>query len=329
MLTADHFLEAAGRAAPGFGLEPTAIEIMSHSENVVCRIDLADGTKVAMRLHRPGYNTHAELESEVLWVASLAEAGLPVPVPLPRSEGGHYELVEVGSGADIERRHVGVVKWVEGEPLGGPVEGANGNVVQHFATIGGLTAQIREHNSSWTPPPGFIRRRWDADNLVGDSPLWGRFWEAGRLTTEQQSLFSEARTQLWQELSDLSTGPDRFGLIHSDLHLGNLMAAGDALTLIDFDDAGFGWFAHELAVSLHPGLGEPWLEPAKAALIDGYRSVYALDDEEVALIDTFLVVRSLMIIGWLDARPELEVQKYFPVLAEAAAGSVHRYLGRS
>ena len=35
MLTADDFIHAANRAAPDFGLDPTAIEIMSHSENVV------------------------------------------------------------------------------------------------------------------------------------------------------------------------------------------------------------------------------------------------------------------------------------------------------
>ena len=33
------------------------------------------------------------------------------------------------------------------------------------------------------------------------------------------------------------------------------MCSGDELTIIDFDDAGYGWFAHEIAVALHPGVG--------------------------------------------------------------------------
>lgn len=301
---------------------------MSHSENVVCRIDLAGGRRVAMRFHRPGYNSLQQMESEVLWVRALSEAGIPVPTAIPTVEGAHYVSVEVGSGTDLEERFVGVVDWVEGAPLGGPMEGAAGTVVDRFAAVGALMARVRVHNQSWAPPQGFERRRWDTDGLVGDNPLWGRFWEVETITSDQRRLFAAARAELRRELAALSTGPDRFGLIHSDLHLGNLMASGDELTLIDFDDSGFGWFAHEIAVALHPVLSEAWFDQARAELIDGYRTVHQIDEDEIALIDTFLVVRALMIVGWLDARPELEARRYFPYLVGAAEEMARAYLER-
>ena len=98
MPTPEEFVRAAAVVAPAWGLEPIAIEVLSHSENVVCRVTLDDGKRVVMRLHRPGYNSVLELESEVQWVASLAAAGIPVPVALPMLDGGHYCLTKVGAG---------------------------------------------------------------------------------------------------------------------------------------------------------------------------------------------------------------------------------------
>ena len=328
MPTPEEFVRAAAVVAPAWGLEPIAIEVLSHSENVVCRVTLDDGKRVVMRLHRPGYNSVLELESEVQWVASLAAAGIPVPVALPMLDGGHYCLTKVGAGEDAERRMVGVVEWVEGSPLGGPLTSADEGVVAHYTTIGKLAAKIREHSTMWVPPEGFQRRRWDLDGLLGDNPLWGRFWEVEALTDRQRALFSDARQGLRHELTELSTGPDRFGLIHSDLHLGNLMADGSNLTLIDFDDAGFGWFSHELACALHPGLGQPWFGDARAALVEGYSSVCPVTDDEIKSIDAFLAVRSLMIVGWLDARRELPAYAYFPLVVEGAEAAANSWCRR-
>lgn len=324
MPTTDEFIAAATLAAPRFGLEPATVELLSHSENVVCALTLADATRLVMRLHRPGYNSPAELESEVLWVQALGEAGLPVPSAVAATAGGHYEEIMVGD----EMRQVGVVRWVDGTPLGSPVEAGDANLAPHYRTIGSLTAAIRHHSATWAPPAGFTRRRWDADGFVGNAPLWGRFWDVARLSPGQRSLFVRARDQLRDELGALPTTPDRFGLIHSDLHLGNLMNHQGDLTMIDFDDAGFGWFSHELAIALHPSLDEPWFDEARSELLDGYRQVHPLSDHEEDLIDTFLTMRWLMIIGWLDARPELPIHEQFDELLGAAEVAVAGYLAR-
>ena len=51
-----------------------------------------------------------------------------------------------------------------------------------------------------------------------------------------------------------------------------------------------------------------------------------MDNEEIDSIDTFLVVRSLMIVGWLDARPELPAYEYFPTVIEAAEQAVENLI---
>lgn len=322
MPTADQFLAAAWQTAPRFGLAPESVRLLSHSENVVFEVALAD-RRLVMRLHRPGYNSLDELRSEVRWVQALGAAGLPVPAAVPASDGDYYVEVSIAD----EVRFVGVVEWVDGSPVGGPIEGNGDWVVDHYRSIGSLAARIRAHHATWTPPPGFVRRAWDAAGLVGESPLWGRFWEVEALDTRRRALFTECRDRLLDELTALPTGADHYGLIHADLHLGNLMADGEHLTVIDFDDAGHGWFAHELAVALHPVLEEPWEHEARASLVDGYCDIHPLSDHEEALIDTFLTMRSMMIIGWLDARRELPAYEHFPDLAEQAERAALRYLG--
>ena len=323
------FVEAAQRACGFWNLDPIQIDVLSHTENVVCRIRISSDKQVVMRFHRPGYNELAELNSEVVWVQSLAASGLPVPTALQTPAGDYYRSVDIGNADSNEQRIVGVVNWVAGQPLGGALSNASEDVVTHYETIGSLAAKIRSHSYMWEPPESFVRRRWDIDGLLGENPLWGRFWGVNSLTDKQKAIFSEARKVLREGLGGLSAKPDRFGLIHSDLHLGNIMCSGDELTIIDFDDAGYGWVAHEIAVALHPGIGESWFTSARQAFLEGYCSVHELALDEIESIDLFLAIRSLMIVGWLDARPELPAYDYFPIVIERAEQAAQNLLSRS
>jgi Ser/Thr protein kinase RdoA (MazF antagonist) len=322
MATADQLVAAAALAGAAWGIAPDSVRIISRSENVVCRVTMADGHPAVLRLHRPGYNDLKQLQSEVAWVRSLHAGGLGVPLPVATAAGDYYATVDVCGTP----HHVGVIEWVAGEPLGQPASVATAPAAERYRQIGELAAAIRAHDAHWTAPDGFTRRRWDADGLVGPEPLWGRFWEVVQLTPRQRDVFAAARAQLETHLRALSTGPDRFGLIHADLHLGNLMADGDMLTVIDFDDAGFGWFAYELAVALHPVLTTPELSTLLDAIVEGYQSAHPLDHDERADIETFLVLRSLMIVGWLSARPEIPTYQHFERLAATALDLATRYL---
>ena len=78
---------------------------------------------------------------------------------------------------DGEERLVGLAHWVEGRPLDrvlariDDVERIDG----YFEAIGRLAAGIHNEASTWTPPPEFTRRAWDADGLVGEVAALGAF----------------------------------------------------------------------------------------------------------------------------------------------------------
>ena len=237
MLTTDDYLEAASVAAPLFGLAASSISLLSHSENVVCQLTMSDGTRAALRIHRPGYNSLAELRSEVHWVTSLGDFGMSQcrqhSAPTRATTMCRYLLADMrttsASSTGCRASH-SAVRQVSTAP-------------RSFSTMAGSASSQprceRITQGGYHPLVSLAdglgsRRGWsDPRRFGGDS---GR---STALSDAQRRLFSACRDQLMLDFTNMSFSPGEFGMIHSDLHLGNLMADGDSLTMIDFDDAGF------------------------------------------------------------------------------------------
>jgi Ser/Thr protein kinase RdoA (MazF antagonist) len=117
-----------------------------------------------------------------------------------------------------------------------------------------------------------------------------------------------------------------FSLIHADLHAGNVLMEGSRVSVIDFDDTVFGWHTFDLAVALFPYVDDPRLPDFRTALITGYRDGHALPDNHDAQIDLFLVVRSLMVIGWMWARPDIQPVKRLPARIRIASRLTRTWL---
>ena len=62
--------------------------------------------------------------------------------------------------------------------------------------------------------------------------------------------------------------------------------------------------SYELAVAIHRHYGEDWFDDIQAALVEGYREVRPLAESAVAMLPMFLLVRSLVHLGWRAQRPE-------------------------
>ena len=80
-------IDAVSHTLDQWGIEPADLVEVSRSENIVFRVDAADGNRYVLRLHRPGYHSYRALVSEQTWTAALADAGVDVPVPRPTLDG--------------------------------------------------------------------------------------------------------------------------------------------------------------------------------------------------------------------------------------------------
>lgn len=322
------FTPAAREALKAFPIDPDGLELVSLSENVTFKVrDRTDGADYVLRLHRPGYHTSAELDSERIWTRALAEAGIAVPIPLPTRTGGDYVSVPVP--ALNQQRQAGMTRWIEGELLSEVLRGEPGPAVHErcFEQLGALEAAMHNQSAAWRPPPSFTRHAVDRDGLVGEAPFWGPFWDHPVFTPAERALVIATRDRIRGVMDRMGREPAVYGMIHADLHHGNLLADGERLTVIDFDDCGFGWHVYDMAVALWHQQRSPRFAAIQAAFVRGYRTRRALSDETVAQIPMFLLVRGLAQIGWLLQRPEIDASDTLRAAADRVLAQCEAFEG--
>jgi Ser/Thr protein kinase RdoA (MazF antagonist) len=293
----------AGEALKAWGIEATRIETLKVRENCVLRITRADGRLAAMRIHRPGYRSHPQLQSEFDWLNALYDCGIQTPRAIPSSSGRLFEIV---CSASVEGDWVvDLFEWVAGAQLGSVEHGIDGDdaSVGHRAfALGKICGRLHDQAMAWQRPAGFIRASWDASGLVGEQPLWGRFWEYPGLARWQARLLTRVRDALRKDLGAYGTERGDFGLIHGDLVPENLLTDGDRLVVIDFDDAGEGWHLFDIATSLYFLRRRPYFDAVFERLIAGYRAVRPLSDHQLELLPLFIAARATTYIGWMHTR---------------------------
>lgn len=304
--------ETPARAAlQEFGLGSARLQLVGISENVTFRADddRSDQSYV-LRLHRPGYHTLEELDSERLWLEALRSSGISVPTPVAAPDGRHFVPVEVVEG---ETRQVGLNLWAPGEIVGelltahdkstdeaGPAE-----IAEPFGQLGGLMAAMHNQATSWTPPRSFQRHRLDLDGLLGDAPFWGPFWKSPVLDERERELLITARDHCRERLRRYGEPRRTFSMIHADLHLANLLTHDGRLSVIDFDDAGFGWHQYDIAVAMFHSRDTADFRAARRAFLRSYRAVRPISDDDLALVPMFELIRGMAILGWRAQRPEV------------------------
>ncbi|MDQ2090772.1 phosphotransferase enzyme family protein [Marimonas arenosa] len=283
-------LEIAQEAARLWGFDGARVRLAARRENVVFRVATGAGD-FALRLHRPGYRSDDELASELDWMHVLAAGGLDVPDPVARPEGGYL--------ATVGEHQVDVLSWVPGAPLGraGELAGVGDRAV-FCRRLGAVMARMHDISDAWERPAAFTRPAWDRDGLLGEAPLWGRFWEHPHLKPAERVLLERVRAAAGPVLARLEAGAD-YGLIHADLLSENMLRDGDRVFLIDFDDGGWGFRDFDLATFLLRFEDAPDYPELRRALCEGYAVRRQVRQDE---LDLFLLLRALTYPGWIADR---------------------------
>ena len=306
------YMPAALRALTHFPVDAENVELIAHSENVTFRVSVrSSDIDYVLRLHRPGYNSIEELISERVWTRALKEACIPVPASLPTNRGDYFELIDI---PDVGKQcYAGMTTWTEGSSLNDYLEtNSDGDERERiFRRIGEIAAAIHNQSTRWKEPPGFERRRLDLDGLLGEAPLWGRFWEHADLSRTERKLLLRTREKVHDALSAYGERPGNFSLIHADLHPDNIVYNGEDLALIDFDDSAYGWHMYEIASALIENSFAHGFGALREALLEGYREHRALAARDVEMLSAFLMIRGMAIIGWFHQRPEHAGSAYF------------------
>ncbi|MCM3884285.1 phosphotransferase [Frankia sp. R82] len=307
----------------------------------------------ALRLLRPGYQSSAEVHSELAWIAALRRDGIvrTPPVILTRSGASmvtvRSQKVSEGGGGSVDAdQHAVLFAWVAGRS---PETLETAMLPGVFAQIGEIAARLHRHARGWVRPSAFHRFAWNWDTTLGAATRWGG-WSAGLTgalasasgpdsgaahtaasdpdALAAHALVGRAVKVIRSRLEAYGMGSGRYGLIHADMRLANLLfpeakirneravgprkigaewgyqaACDDEVCVIDFDDCGFGWYLWDLAASLS------FIEHLDVAgdLVDAWLTAYQrrlpLTAEDVAMIPTFVLMRRLLLVAWLGTHP--------------------------
>jgi Ser/Thr protein kinase RdoA (MazF antagonist) len=299
------------RALPVYGLrEDSPLTLLNRSENETWRVG-----PLVLRLHRQDYHTKPEIASELAWLTALQDLpGLNTARPIPGAQG----LV-----TEIDGRFIVAFAPIDGQELQ-----PGDDLARWFAPLGEITAHLHLHAREWTPPQGFTRKRWDVETILGHRPHWGHWTQAQGLDRSGETLLTRATDLLAVKLNAYGTGPRTFGLIHADLRLANLMAAGDTLTAIDFDDCGFGWWAYDLASALSFIETDARLPDLIARWCEGYTRIAPLRPADRAMIPSLIFLRRVLLTAWLSTRADSDTALAIggPAYTQGTLELAERYL---
>ena len=288
-------MNTAEKALTFWGLDGATVILVAARENTVFCVN-HDQHYYALRLHRKGYRTNSELLAELDWMAMLDRAGLSVPTPIAGLDGSHLQIVD-----EVQ---ADVLTWLHGQTLDAALPKKDQTTRKTlFRQIGYDMARMHNAIDSWPQSVHCDRPAWNSEGLLGDTPLWDRFWENAALSTEQKTQFVAFREYAVDKLTTIAPTLD-YGLIHADLVPANILVSTDTLHFIDFDDGGFGFRLFEVATALIKHKVASDYNALSEALIDGYKSLRPLD---VKHLPFFLALRAATYVGWNISRSAEDV----------------------
>jgi Ser/Thr protein kinase RdoA (MazF antagonist) len=318
-------LELAQAALHQYALpEGASAALINLSENATYKVEAADGRRWALRIHRDGYHSKTAIASELEWIADLRGAGV-VTTPRP-VKGRDGELIQEHGHARMPRpRNIVLFEWETGEE-----PGIGHDLSQPFETLGEVTARMHRHAHGWRRPRWFTRLTWDFETSLGDqAPHWGRWREGMGVDAPRTQLFGRTVELIGRRLGAYGKGPERFGLIHCDLRLANLLIDRDAVKVVDFDDCGFGWHMYDAATPVSFYEHEPQVPDLIESWKTGYRRVMPLPKEDEAEIPTFIMLRRLLLVAWIGSHHETDLAKSMGLpYTEGTVGLCEDYLRR-
>ena len=298
----DAINDLAQRALVRFGLpDASTVTLVNISENVTYRVEDPDRSRQwALRVHREGYHSRRAIASELAWVGALRNSGtITTPAPVPGLDGDPVQTLAL-EGANP--RNVVLFGWEAGaEPASNDVAG--------FEKLGETAARMHAHVRSWVRPPWFERHTWDFETSLGGTPHWGRWREGMGLTPEIEKIIAETVAVIASRLSRIGKGPQAFGLVHGDMRLANLLMDAGTVKVIDFDDCGFSWYLYDCATTVSFFEHAPEVPELLRAWVRGYRRIGTLSAHEEAEIETFVILRRILLVAWIGSHSETDLAR--------------------
>jgi Ser/Thr protein kinase RdoA (MazF antagonist) len=239
------------------------------------------GERFILRLTHTFRRTPNLIRGEADWINYLAAGGATVARAVKSARGELVEEIDDGAGG---RFLATAFVHAPGRPAW--EVGWTPALIESYGRLIGrmhaLTKDYRPRDPAWRRPS------WPNESVADV--------ERALSTADPPAL--ELYRALVERVNRLSRGRDNYGLIHFDAHEANFHVDGHTITLFDFDDSCYNWFANDIAMVLFYRVANRDEPEAIAAgflphFLRGYAAESTPDPVWAALIPDFMKMREI------------------------------------
>lgn len=276
-------LEDAGKH---FRVEYDALFEMGGFENFIYGYKKGEQEYI-LRISHLSHRTYDEILSELDFVNYLTKHNANVSIPVFSKEN---HLVEMIFSKDS---YFTVSSYIKADGKRSTPEDFND---EFFFDYGKTTGNFHKLAKLYHPTKGTVKRfKWDNDPL---------FSHAKTYLPKNDEIIYERFTELTQKLNQLPITQKNYGLIHTDIHMGNFFVKDNQLCVFDFDDCAYQWFISDIAIALFYYLDfsvrDKVHEKENAhhfmtQFMKGYFTENKLTKEDMLLMKDFLKLREIIL----------------------------------
>lgn len=171
-----------------------------------------------------------------------------------------------------------------------------------YQKLGEIAATLHKQSETWERPEFYERISWDWNGTFGYgwNNYYGEHYRDTDFLSEKDCEAIDSCVYLMEHrLKAYGKGKSRYGMIHSDLRMSNLLENGDEITVLDFDDSGDGWFMTDIAGIVGFMEHRPDLDEIVEEVLKGYTAVRPLSEDDINEIPTFIMMRRIGLIECL------------------------------
>lgn len=266
----------AGSACKHYELEGADVEFIGFSEHATYRIRTAGEDKHLLRIHLDE-RSQAEIQSELLFLEALQGVeSIHAPSGVPDRNG--ETVIELRTDDGNASSYITLMKWVDGQPAEGRLTD------RQVHNIGKLLRSLHQAGEQFVPPSGFIRPHWGRQSFDMAMTRLSRYYSSF-LTKPDWRLYGQAAAKIQTELAGMKKDRHSYGLIHADLHIGNIVFDEDDPRPIDFGRCGSGYFLYDTAAILL-ALGPE----QRRDLLRAYDEAREVRQDEVRKLECFFIM---------------------------------------
>ncbi|WP_091020703.1 phosphotransferase enzyme family protein [Paenibacillus amylolyticus] len=259
-----------------YDLEWDNIQFIQLSDTITYKIETSTDNNYLLRIHSDRLSRE-EIRSELLLLQALNKSkDLNVPEGVANCDGIYVLDIETETG--YRRPYITMMRWIEGEKAAGEFTDSQAY------NMGVLMSRLHAAAKDFNPPSDFVRPTWGVESFKREMAKLERYYERF-LSEEGWKLYQDAAEKVVSQLTTMHPSEHNYGLIHADLHTGNMVFEDNQPYPIDFGRCGYGYYLYDMAGTIL----ELWPKH-RWMLIQGYESIRKLETDYIRDLECFFVM---------------------------------------